>query len=136
MVAEFTVPATGLTTGLVWQWDDGTANNKSLLYCNRSTGRLYCQVYAGGVIQANLDLGAVTAGNSYNVALRVAANDFAASLGGAAVVTDTSGTVPTTSVFRFGADIPGAGGMWSGYIKRIRRYSVGKTNSELQALAA
>lgn len=52
-------------------------------------------VTAGGVDQADLDLGAVAFDADFRLALRAASNDFAASLNGGAVVTDASGTMPS-----------------------------------------
>jgi len=135
VVAEFTVPLTGPDYGHVWGYDDGTAGTRAFLFFDRAGGKLWLEVKVGGVSQASLDLGAATPGQSYKVAARIAANDFAASKGGAAVVTDASGTVPTTSIFRYGGSVATSEN-FGGNVRRIRRFSAGKTNSELQALVA
>ena len=77
-----------------WSRDDGTtANRIRILY--KSDGHLHATVTAGGVDQADLDLGAVAVDTDFKLAMRAATNDFAASLNGGAVVTDTSGTMPS-----------------------------------------
>lgn len=132
VLAEFVVPATAGGLVAVWTWDDGTTNNRVMVYCDTAPA-VYVVVNTGGVAQASLSLGAVAIGATCKVAVRVAANDFAASKNGAACVTDASGTVPAVSTFRHGALVGSSGGVIS---KRLRRYSVAKTNAELQALAA
>lgn len=77
-----------------WSRDDGSAANRiRVLY--KSDGHLHVSVTAGGVDQADLDLGAVAFDADFRLALRAASNDFAASLNGGVVVTDASGTMPS-----------------------------------------
>jgi len=135
VVAEFTVPLTGPAYGHVWGYDDGTAGTRAFLFFDRAGGKLWLGVKVGGVDQAALDLGAATPGQSYKVAFAVAANDFAAIMTGKTLQTDASGTVPTTTAFRIGCNYLGTEN-WGGYIRRVQRYAVRKTNAELQALVA
>ncbi len=135
IVAEFTVPLASYPYSSVWCYNDGTQNSKVMLQYNRSAGRMEIQVDTGGVNQAYIALGSVTPGSTYKVAVRLAPNDVAASLGGAAVATDTSVSLPTVTEFARGNGADGAG-VWGAGIRRIRRYSVAKTNAELQALSA
>lgn len=135
IVAEFNVPLTGVSYANVWQHDDGTGANCAALYFNRLLGKLYLVVAVSGVNQALLDLGAATAGSTYKVAARIATNDFAASKGGAACVTDVSGSLPAVTTFRRGRGVA-AGAEWGAGIHKIKRYSTLKTNAELQALSA
>ena len=134
IVAEFNVPLTGVSYANVWQHDDGTDATCAALYFNRLLGKLYLVVAVSGVNQALLDLGAATAGSTYKVAARIATNDFAASKGGAACVTDVSGSLPAVTTFRRGRGVA-AGAEWGSGIRKIKRYSVAKTNAELQALS-
>ena len=135
VVAEFTIPVTGPDYGHIWGYDDGTANNRAFVYYHRPFGKLWLEVLVGGVSVASMDLGTATPGQSYKVAARIAANDFAAIKTGGTLATDASGAVPATSSFRHGGSVAGSE-FFGGVVKRIRRWSVGKTNSELQALVA
>ena len=131
IVAEFTIPTTGPEYGHVFSHSDGTANNEITLYHYRTGGTLTAVINTGGVTVGILALGAVTPGQTYKVAMRIATNDFAASKNGAAVVTDTSVALPSVTTFYRGrATLGGAIGPG---LKRIRRYSIAKTNAELQA---
>jgi hypothetical protein len=65
-----------------------------------------------------------------------ATNDFAASLNGAAAVTDTSGTVPSgQTTARIGSNVSSANFI-NGYLRRITYYPVRLTNAQLQNLTA
>ena len=135
VVAEFTVPTSGPAYAHVWTYDDGVhSGNRSYVYFDRAQNKLFAAVEASSSTQAFLDLGVVTPGQTYKVAFAVAANDFAAIRSGGTVQTDTSGTVPSTSAFRVGRTL--FSNEWGAGIRRIRRFSVRKTNSELQALVA
>lgn len=67
------------------------------------------------------------------IAFAFAANDFALSENGAAVLTDTSGSLPTVSALGIGSLTTNVG---SGHIRRIAYYPRRLTNAELQALSA
>jgi hypothetical protein len=135
VLAEFSIPVTGPDFGRVWNWGDGTTNNRARLYYDRTSSKLIVSVVNAGVQVAFLDLGVVAPGSSLKVAAAFAASDFAAVRSGGSVVTGSSGAPPATSVFSVGSAEAG-GAQFGGPIKRIRRWSVRKTNSELQALAA
>jgi hypothetical protein len=93
--------ANGKGTHVYASLDDGTANERFRIVRD-SSGDVRFIVTDGGVEQANLNLGAVADGAAFKVAASWAANDFAASLNGGAVVTDTGGTLPTVTTLRFG----------------------------------
>jgi hypothetical protein len=63
------------------------------------------------------------------------ANDFAGSVNGGAVATDTSGTVPTVSVLQLGSLGAGSSSI-NGYLRRITYYPRRLANAELQAITA
>lgn len=63
------------------------------------------------------------------------ANDFAASINGGAVGTDTSGTIPTVSSVIIGALYNGSYQL-NGTIQRIAYYPARLTNAQLQALTS
>jgi hypothetical protein len=85
--------------------------------------------------QAYLDAGAGTAnvGATVRQAVRVGANDFASSVGGSAVLTDTSGTVPTMDRIRFGNDVDNTQFMF-GYLRRAAIFPSALSDAQLQAI--
>lgn len=91
---------------------------------------LLAEVIVGGVVQASLVLTTGMAVNTtYKVALSWRANDFAASLNGGAVVTDTAGTVPAVTTLRIG---DGANAV----IGEVLLFARDFTDAETVALAA
>jgi hypothetical protein len=103
--------ARGAGTQTLWQ--AGTADDGMKLYRN-SSNEIHFVVTVGAATQADLSLGVVANATSFKVAVRAKANDFAASLDGAAVVTDTSGTLPTIAIVRAGHSA--AGEQWNGWL--------------------
>ncbi len=101
---------------VLWQRDDGTEDNRLRIVRDSSTNVRFI-VTAGGNEQVNIDLGTVAASTFFSVAIRAAANNFAASLNAGSVTTDTSGTMPTgITTERLGRD--SAGNQWFGHIQR------------------
>lgn len=98
LYAEFRSPASGVC-GVV-SLNDGTANERSSIYTDGTDPRF--MVVDGGVTQSDIDAGTITAGTSNRMAVRLRANDFAVSHNGGAVVTDTSGTLPTVDRIMLG----------------------------------
>ena len=95
---EFRSPAIG-ARGVV-SLNDDTANNRAAVITSGTDPRLV--VHSGGVEQANVNGGTVTAGARTRVAVRINNNDFAISINGGAVVTDTSGTLPIVNRIMIG----------------------------------
>jgi hypothetical protein len=91
LLLEFRSPAIG-TRGVV-SLNGNTANERAEVITSGTDPRLV--VHDGGVEQANIDGGTVTANQRTRVAVRINANDFAISINGGTVVTDNSGTLPT-----------------------------------------
>jgi hypothetical protein len=90
LYVEFRSPASG-TRGVV-SLNDNTANEQVNVFTSGTDPRLV--VVDGGVEQANINGGTVVANQRTRVAVRINANNFAISINGGAVVTDTSGTLP------------------------------------------
>lgn len=130
VMVQATSPASG--TRVVWQADDGTANNRITLYTVGSSLKL--DVVTAGVTQASLTLGAITAGAAFKAAFAFAANDVAGVLAGGAVQTDASAALPAVDRCRFGADV--AGNQLCGSIQIFRHRHKRHSNAELQALTA
>lgn len=132
LAIEGRTPA-GAGTHDLAQIDDGTANERIRIVRN-SSNEIHCIVTDGGVDQCDLNLGAVANGTAFKVAFSWAANDFAASLNGGAVQTDTSGTLPTVTTLRLGS---GNSAYWNGHVRKLRQLPRNRTsNAELQALSA
>jgi hypothetical protein len=91
-------------------------------------------VLSGGVTQATLDAGTITANTEAKVAAAFKNNDFAVALDGGSAATDTSGTVElAVSELRIGANRQGSE-ILNGHIKSIQYYPRRLTNAQLQAL--
>ena len=129
LVAEGDTPASG-TRSLV-SANNTTANESSVLR-TVGTDPLFV-VTDGGVAQASIDAGTVSAGTAFKLAAAYTVNDFAVSKDGAAVVTDTSGTIPTPTQITIGTDA--AGNYVCGRIARLRYFNTRLLNSQLVALS-
>jgi len=106
----------------------GITNEIRLFY--RSSGGTGQAVIDATIAQADLSAtGVITANATLKMALAYSANDFAASGNGGAVVTDTSGTVPSglTEMSL------GANGL-NGYLRRITYYPRRLSNADLQTI--
>lgn len=129
-----TAPGVGSSNQALWQWDDGTSNNRMVLYRD-NTGDLIYEVTAGGVTQAYFDLGAVASDTAFKVAASWATDAFDVALNGTAASSDTSGTVPTgLTTIRHGSDTSGS--QWGGLILRESILPVASTAAQLEALSA
>ena len=126
---EFSSPAVG-TRGVV-SLNDNTANERASVLTSGTNPRLVVQ--DGGVEQANINGGTVAAGVRTRVVVRINADDFAISINGGAVVTDTSGTLPTVDRLMFGRTQ--AGEYLNGRIARFTGWSQLLPNATLQTLA-
>lgn len=131
LYAEFDVITTVAGTRPILSMDDNTANERFELYASGTD--LKFKVVDGGSTVVDMTIGTIAANTFYKVAVAWAANDFAASLSGAAVVTDTSGTLPTVDRMRIGANQ--AGDYLNGHVRRFARWLTRRTNAELQSLA-
>jgi len=126
---EFSSPVVG-TRGVV-SLNDNTANERADLLTSGTDPRLV--VHDGGAEQANINGGTVAAGVRTRVAVRISTNDFAISINGGAVVSDTSGTLPTVDRLMLGRTQ--AGEYLNGRIARFTGWAGLLPNSTLQSLA-
>lgn len=127
---EFRSPASG-TRGVV-SLNDNTANERVNMLTSGTDPRLV--IVDGGVEQANINGGTITANTRTRVAVRINENDFAISINGAAVVTDTSGTLPTVDRLMLGRTQ--AGEHLNGTLARVTGWREALPNSTLQSLAS
>jgi hypothetical protein len=126
---EGDTPASG-TKSLV-SADNATANESTILR-TLATDPLFI-VTDGGVAQASIDAGTVVSGTAFKLAAAYTVNDFAVSKDGAAVVTDSSGTIPTPTQLNIGSDA--SGNYACGHISRLRYYNTRLLNSQLVELS-
>ena len=131
LYAEFDVITTVAGTRPIISMDDNSANERLELYASGTD--LKFKVVDGGSTVVDMTIGTIAANTFYKVAVAWSANDFAASLSGAAVVTDTSGTLPTVDRMPVGANQ--AGDYLNGHVRRFARWLTRRTNAELQSLA-
>ena len=123
---EFSSPASG-TRG-VGSLNDNTANERVDVLTSGTDPRLV--VVDGGVEQANVNGGTVTANQRTRVAVRINANNFAISINGGAVVTDASGTLPTVDRLMLGRTQ--AGEYLNGTLARVIGWDIAQP--DLQSL--
>lgn len=115
------------------QIDDGSPNNRASLSFNASAAGAF-DVLNGGSSQAALGAGTITVNTKTKLAAAFAANDFSLVTAGGAPATDTSGSVPTFSALRFGADSAGANNLF-GHLAEIAVWNgVRASDADLQRL--
>jgi hypothetical protein len=85
--------------------------------------------------QANLDLGTLALNSVFNMVGAYKVNDFAGTINGGTVQTDTSGTVPS-GIVQLGIGNRLSGQYMNGHIRRIAYYNTRLSNAAVQALTA
>lgn len=118
---------------------DNTNSNR--IYINRgsgSGGNINAHVTSAGVAQvSSLILASSLAGGvTTRAAFAYKLDDFAGSVNGLAVVTDTSGTIPTVSQFTIGNGEAIGTNTLNGHIQRIDYFPYRLTDAELQAITS
>jgi hypothetical protein len=137
--AEVVFTATGTTTHLTFK----AVSNPSALTIDNITCRrwpdspLHAIVTVGGVDEVDLELAALAHETDFAVAFSWEQGSFAASLNGAAAVTDTTyaGALPTVSTLREGRSAT-AGEEWYGTIAEMTRYRTAHTAAQVEELAS
>jgi hypothetical protein len=114
---------------VVWQIDDGTANNRYVF--NAFNGNT--SVIDGGVSQASLTHTGQDVNVTYKHGFGYKLNSFASVYDGGGPVTDVTGTLPTVSTLRFGSDTS-TNAILNGHIKSISYYPRRLSNSQIQIL--
>jgi hypothetical protein len=131
----FVEAANAQVSASLFSTDDGTASNRIITYFNVANSPAF-RVVSGGVDQANFSAGTIAQNATFRLSTAYATNDFAASLNGAAAVTDTSGTVPSgQTTARIGSNVSSANFI-NGHLRRITYYPVRLSNAQLQNLTA
>jgi hypothetical protein len=120
-------------TGSLFATDDKSVNNRIIAYTNAGTNPAM-RVVSGGVDQVNTNIAVVSANTPAKISFAYKVNDFAGSVNGATVVTDTSGIVPSgQNTARIGTNVVTAAAL-NGTIKKIAFYPTRLSNAQLQAL--
>jgi len=120
------------------QVDDGTNNERIALVfsdsgATNSASRYY--IADNGSTQVLLDQSTSLLPNTpAKLAVCYKVNDFAFTQDGSAVLTDTSGTLPTVNLIRIGSMLSANSGM-SGHIARLRYFNKRLPNATLQLLS-
>lgn len=119
-----------VTVGDIWGVSDGTLNEILAVYFN-GTAEFFQR--DGGVNTGSYGFGAPTANIINKTANAYALNDFAGSLNGGAIGSDTSGTLPTVDRLNLGLNsIVAAPNM---LVKRFTYWNTRLANATLQALS-
>lgn len=121
----------------VFTLDDGTGNNRFYIYRNAASATqstlLSADGSAAGVSIFN-SLSPTETGDG-TLAFAYANNSFALAFKGGAVVTDTSGAVPTNTTLSIGNNTP-TGRKLNGHIRILSYYPRRLSNTELQEITA
>ncbi len=128
LYGEYSAVTSGIRT--ICAINDSTAN-ESIRLRTDGTNPLFT-ITDGGSDQANIDAGTVASNTFYKFTGAFAVNDFAASISGGAVVTDTSGTLPTVTQLLIGNS--SSSNYLNGTIRKIAFYPTRLSNAQLQAL--
>ncbi len=124
------LPGAGSGSSFVVSFDDGTLGNYVGI---TNTLNPALGVVTASVAQATISLGAVDMTSARKLVAAYKANDFAASMNGGTVGTDTSGTVPTVTTLYLGKHPFGA--HLNGHIKQISYIPRSLSDAEIQWLA-
>lgn len=114
-------------------YNDNTTGNV-IRFRMESGGALKAEVIAGGVTQASLALGTLTAGAQFRAAMSYAANDIRGCLNGGTVQSDASASIPTVNRLMIGRGASGE--WWNSTIRRHRYWPRALSNEELQRASA
>ena len=129
LYAELNVRALAASNGVVV--NDNTTNNRIRMALTSVSDQ--GTVTTNNSSQAVLDGGTPAADTTTRLALAYKVNDFALSLSGGAVATDTTGTVPVVTQMQIGAETTTAGNI---SIKKLAYYPSRLSNANLQALTS
>jgi hypothetical protein len=129
LYAEINPKALAASSGAVIN-DNTTSNRIRIATASTSDQTL---ITTSGTAQATLDAGTPVIDTSMKLASSYKVNDFALSLNGGTVATDTAGTVPVVTQLQIGAETTTIGTLT---IKKLAYYPLRVTNAQLQALTS
>lgn len=128
VVVDVVAPASNGSDGYYWSLHDGTSSNFIAIYRN-TTGNAIATVKTAGVTQVSMDLGAWAVNKRAIISFAWKANDFAAVLNENAIVTDTTGTIPSFTTVTVGGLVTGS--QPDGTMHKVYMYNVRKSNQWL-----
>jgi len=121
-----------------WEVSDGTSNKRFILssVSNISpAGAIRYAVIDSGVDVSIIDTSfAMAANQTYKTAICYKVNDFAYSVDGSLIGTDTSGTLPTVDKIGFGVNFANNGAFLNGHIAKFYYWNTRKPNEFLQSI--
>lgn len=133
VAAVKTLPGTSATTRRVACFNDGTINQRTEFQLSTSNNFNFF-IAENGTFPVSLNV----AGATENLPLRGAGafkvNDFALSVNGSAVATDTAGAMQTITRLDLCATFGGSGEL-SGWLEDFEYYPTRRSNADLQALS-
>ena len=139
MYLEHNIPSYGGGINFLgWALNTGTVSTNAInFFANyNSTGRVRTLGYNGTTLDIDTYSGTVLTANTFiKTSMAIKANDFALSVNGATVVTDTAAAVPPVNQLAIGS-YGGGGNPLNGWIKKIAYYPIRVTNAQLQALTS
>ena len=116
-------------------YTNGTSGNRLEVLRSTAANREGVTVYSSGSFAFELNLGTnIAAGSIVKIANTMRSNDWAASLNGAAAVTNTTTSIMLADRLIIGANFLGSSGLLNGHIAAIRYYRKRLSNAKLQAL--
>ena len=137
IVAEF-IPSTAVTNATdqtILTVTDGTLNEIYSLYRLNTSGNASLYVADGGVAQASITNGGVTAQSTASkAAFGYAVNNFGLVANGGTVRTDTSGTLPSPTTFYLGST-NGTSVFLNGWLRKLYYYPVRLSDNRLIGLS-
>jgi hypothetical protein len=136
MYAEVLSAPANTIVQVAYELNDNLGGGLGRIFTRRGTiGTVSTAFVDGGSAQADIaSLASIAGSATYKVASAYAANDFALSLNGAAVIGDLSGTVPNTIARLFLGQNYANGQVLNGYLRRITYYPRRLANAELQSI--
>jgi len=123
------IPKSISGTNPLFQMDDSTTDNIISLRGNVANPELYIKATTD---QVQIDAGTIVANTAYKLVGAWNTDNCAAAQNGAAVVTDTSATIPTVTQARIGSDGTNYANAW---LQKINYWPQRITNNETQAFS-
>lgn len=131
---DFTTPAVASGNKHLGYWgDDSSSRPFRVNPLWDASGHMRLIVTRDATEQANLDMGAVDPETRHTIKFAVTGNRFSASLDGAAVVTDTAGSVPAIGRLLLGTYPAGlaSGNNWDGVIHSVHVWAEALSDAAL-----
>jgi hypothetical protein len=133
VIAEFEIPQFVTSQRIVGLGNAGSLLNRVEIITSGTSARLFAEGGSGTL--ADFTVAGLVVGALNKVAFRIKLDDYAMSVNGSAVGTDTSSAVPTIADLFIGMSTV-SGNHLNGVIKSLTLIPRGLTNAQLQALSS